>query len=138
MESNALELNFKKLLISLCLLLPASTLRSQLKFDQFHDALIEIDSSLNVMAYDKTYIVHFNFCTSNKYCGKRLIDYINKNKNKKILLICDDATSTYIKFLDTKNIFRIAFVDTYAMQKKGIFSVYNIELTPKGRIKKLK
>jgi len=127
----------KKALTSSLLVLIYWALNAQSEFEKFYYPLIALDSSFDLMEYDMTYIIHFNFCSSNKYCGKKLIDYINRNKGKKILLLSDDVSNPLFCFLNENNFYYIAYIDTYFLQRNGIFSAYNIEIRKTKIVRKL-
>lgn len=105
-------------------------------FDRYQSFILGIDSSIDIGNYDKTYIVHFNYCTSPKYCGNNLINYIEKNKNKRILILCDDPKNNYLKKLKN-NSYHLFQVDFTQLDRNGLFSVYNIEINKKQKVKKL-
>lgn len=105
-------------------------------FDRYQSFVFDVDSSIDIGNYDKTYIVHFNFCAAPKYCGRNLITYIEKNKGKQILILCDDPKNKYLQKLKN-NSYHLLQVDFLQMDRHGLFSVYNIEITKKRKVKKL-
>ncbi len=113
-----------------------SIVNGQATFDRYQSFVLGVDSSVNISNYDKTYIVHFNFCTAPKYCGQNLIKLIERNKGKQILILCDDTKNKYLQKLKN-NSYRLVQVDFLQMDRHGLFSVYNIEITKKRKVKKL-
>ncbi len=124
------------ILISSLILLNCNSLKSQSTFERYSALIAGIDSSIRISDYDKTFIVHFNFCTGTHYCGDNLIKYIEKNKNKKILIICDDPNNKYLHKLKN-NSYKLLFIDFMLLERDGLFSVYNIEMTKKRKFRKL-
>jgi hypothetical protein len=124
------------ILINGLVCISAVTGNGQNPFENYQAFFIGIDSTVNISNFDKTYIVHFNFCSSPKYCGDNLIRYIEKDKNKKILIICDDPKNKYLLKLKN-NFYRFVSVDFLLLDRHGLFSVYNIEITKKRKVRKL-
>jgi len=99
--------------------------------------LTRIDSTLDIAKYDEVFIVHFNFCSSTRYCGKNLIQYINTSKSKNILIIADDIKNEYLKGIKEDLPITLFSLEVIKMQKYGIFSVYNMQISKERKIKKL-
>ncbi len=118
------------------LILLSNSLNAQASFQDYRSFVSRVDTSVDIANYDKIYIVHFNMCTNPNYCGENLIKYINKNQDKSILILCDDLENEHLKKLEN-NKYTLLHIDFFELDRYGLLSVYNIEITKKRKVKKL-
>lgn len=122
--------------ISVAIFLQPFCVKGQGLFEEYREFIMDADSSIDIKNYDKTYIIHFNFCTSPKYCGDNLVKHIERDKNKKILIVCDNPKNSYLLKLKN-NHYETLNIDFKKMEQGGLFSVYNMEIHKSKKIKKL-
>ncbi|QQS31111.1 MAG: hypothetical protein IPM47_09415 [Sphingobacteriales bacterium] len=107
-------------------------------YSQFDKMLPIIDSTIFISNYDKVFIVHFNFCTSTKYCGQHLINYMLAAKGSRILVVCENTNAKILDPLKTSDRFEFKEISNLTLTQYGLFSVYNLLILPgKKKIKKL-
>ena len=93
----------------------------------------------DVNKYDNIFIIHFSFCNGTNYCGKNLADYIllKTSKSENNLVISDDTINPLITFLKSEKNITTKYINSTTIEKFGIFSVYNVHINRKRRIKRL-
>lgn len=138
MESKYLKYLWKIINIVIIMTIWANTTKAQSTFEYYQKKIFLYDSLTNISDFDVAYIVHFNFCSSNKYCGKKLIKYLENIKKQKVILLCDDINNPLLESIRELPNFTIKYIDQDFLQKHGVFSVYNLEISSKHKkVKKL-
>lgn len=107
--------------------------QQNINYQYFEQTLPEIDSSIHLNTYNKAFVIHFNFCSSTKYCGQKMVDFIAKTKGDKILIICDNADAKILEPLRTQNRFELKQINQTILTQYGLFSVYNLYIYPQKR-----
>ncbi len=107
--------------------------QQNISYPYFEQTLPEIDSTIHLISYNKAFVIHFNFCSSTKYCGQKMVDFIAKTKGDKILIICDNADAKILEPLRTQNRFELKQINQTILTQYGLFSVYNLYIYPQKR-----
>ncbi|HRK29320.1 MAG TPA: hypothetical protein PK239_18735 [Chitinophagales bacterium] len=107
--------------------------QQQLTYRNFNQTLAALDSAIQLNQYSKAFIVHFNFCSSTKYCGENLINFMLRTKGDRILVVCENTDAKILAPLKTQSRFEFKAISNHTLTQYGLFSVYNILLNPRKK-----
>ncbi len=92
-----------------------------------------IQENVNLNNYDYIFLMHFDYCAPDSKCGDtlKIVEFIEKPKGKKMLLIDTQYNSIIPKYINTNNI-EVKFISREIMQRRGIHLDFQRKLIIKG------